>query len=92
MWAFTRTPPSSLLFNEIQKKRKKNKKTQNEYCSEAVLKVRYIIYTENKTLRHFFFFQEKKKEINKTRNVFFVHIHSMTNHIQLVYVDPVWPE
>ncbi len=24
--------------------------------------------------------------------MFFVHIHSMTNHIQLVNVDPVWPE
>lgn len=22
----------------------------------------------------------------------FVHIHSMTNHIQLVNVDPMWPE
>lgn len=76
--------PSSLL-NEIQKEEK------NEYCSEAVWKVRYIIYTENK--RYAVSFPgEKKNEINKTRNAFFVHIHSMTNHIELVNVDPVWPE
>lgn len=48
-------PIISTLFNEIQKKkktkekqRKKKTKKKLEYCSEAVLKVRYIIYTENK--------------------------------------------
>lgn len=49
-------PIISTLFNEIQKKkktkekqqRKKKQKKKLEYCSEAVLKVRYIIYTENK--------------------------------------------
>lgn len=59
--------PSSLLFNEIQKKKKtkqtrKTKKKQNEYCSEAVLKVRYIIYTENKMLLNFFLFPGEKKK------------------------------
>ena len=46
-------PIISTLFNEIQKKKTKQKKNNEkkkklEYCSEAVLKVRYIIYTENK--------------------------------------------
>jgi len=33
-----------------------------EYSGEAILKVRYIIYTENRTLRHFPFFQERRKQ------------------------------
>lgn len=70
------------ISKEIQKKKKK-------YCSEAILKVRYNIYTENKTLRNLY---PGGKKINKTRNVFFVHIHSMTNHIQLVNIEPLRPE
>lgn len=56
--------PSSLLFNEIQKKKQKQEKQkkQDEYCSEAVLKVRYIIYTENKMLLNFFLFPGEKKK------------------------------
>lgn len=57
MWAFYTDSPSSLLFLTKYKRKKKQKKNNNEkkkqkekleYCSEAVLKVRYIIYTENK--------------------------------------------
>lgn len=55
MWAFYTDSPSSLLFlTKYKRKKQKQKKNNNEkkkkleYCSEAVLKVRYIIYTENK--------------------------------------------
>ena len=57
MWAFYTDSPSPLLFLTKYKRKKKRKKKNNEknnnkknleYCSEAVLKVRYIIYTENK--------------------------------------------
>ena len=53
------------------------------------MKVRYIIYTENKGYVKSVFpgERERKKkktcEINKTRNAFFVHIHSMTKSILL---------
>lgn len=53
MWAFYTDSPSSLLFltkykRKKKQQRKKKQKKKLEYCSEAVLKVRYIIYTENK--------------------------------------------
>lgn len=68
------------ISEEIQK--------ETKYCSEAILKeIQYLHWTK----RYVICIQEK---INKTRNVFFffVHIHSMTNHIQLVNIDPVRPE
>lgn len=56
------------VISTLQRNTKEKINITNEYCSEAVWKVRYIIYTENETkLRRLFFFLEKKKEINKTR-------------------------
>lgn len=55
----TRTLPSSLLFQPNTKEKKKK-----EYCSEAVCKVRYIMYTENKKSYVIFclFPEEKRKK------------------------------
>lgn len=68
MWAFYTDSPSSLRFNEIQKREEEKKEKTKEYCSEAVLKVKYIIYTENRNATlNFVLFPGEEEEKEEER-------------------------